>query len=217
MKVLIVEDHPQAAEVLCEAVQGGLNCTALDMVSNLSNARQCLGHNQYDFVLLDLQLPDGIGLELIEAIKANNAHTTIVVTTIFDDDDSIFQALRLGASGYLLKGHSAEEIAVFLQNTLHGYPPLSASIAQSVLAHFRAGSVPAFQQVAEQGLQELTAREQEILVFVAKGYSVKEVSELLGIAHNTVAAHVKSVYKKLDLHNRAEATAMAVTMNLYQP
>lgn len=217
MKVLIVEDHPEAASVLREAVQLGLNCTCLDMAISLQDARRYLSIKVYDFVLLDLQLPDGVGLNLLHNIKANNPQSIIVVTTIFDDDDSIYQALRHGASGYLLKGHSAEEIASFLQNTLNGYPPLSPSIAQSVLAYFRTHENSASQQVGEPVLEDLTAREQEILVCVAKGYSVKEVSELLGIAQNTVSAHVKKVYKKLDLHNRAEATAMAVAMNLYQP
>lgn len=217
MKMLIVEDHPEAATVLCKAVQLGLNCTGLDMASNLLDGRWYLTNNTYDFVLLDLQLPDGVGLDLIHDIKANNPKSIIVVTTIFDDDDSIYQALRRGASGYLLKGHSAEEIAIFLQKTLNGYPPLSPSIAQSVLAYFRAVEANVAEQVGEPAREDLTAREQEIFVCVAKGYSVKEVSELLGITQNTVAAHVKKVYKKLDLHNRAEATAMAVSMNLYQP
>ena len=217
MKVLIVEDHPDAAAVLFEATKIGLNTTRLDIANNLSIARSYLLTDVFDFVLLDLQLPDGSGLDLINSIRANNSKAVIVVTTIFDDDDSIFQALRLGASGYLLKGHSIDEIAVFLKNTLDGYPPLSPSIAQSVLAYFRTVDADRSEHVKESDLGELTAREQEIFVCVAKGYSVREVSELLGIAQNTVAAHVKKVYKKLDLHNRAEATAMAVAMNLYQP
>lgn len=217
VKVLIVEDHPEAAYVLRKAVAKGLGCTSIDLVTTIKHAQNNLFQYIYDFILLDLQLPDGHGLKLINAIRQNNAAATIVVTTIFDDDESLFEALRLGAHGYLLKGHSEEEITDFLRKTLNGYPPLSPNIAQSVLSYFRSLNSSGAAEIKESGLKDLTEREQEIFVLVAKGYSVKEVSELLGIANNTVSAHVKNVYRKLNLHNRAEATAMAVAMNLYQP
>jgi DNA-binding NarL/FixJ family response regulator len=139
-----------------------------------------------------------------------------VVTTIFDDDKHLFEALQAGASGYLLKGHSPQELAIYLHEAVAGKPPLSPGVAQSVLTYFREKNAqPELNQELEDA--DLSEREAEILTFIAKGYQVKEVSCLLDISANTVAFHIKRIYKKLNINNRAQATAAAVNLNLYKP
>ena len=224
--VLIVEDHPQAASVLTSAVRREFCEVQVLTAANVREGKVQLFHNSFDMALIDLGLPDGSGLELIRQIVASTPSTLVIVTTIFEDEFNLFEALRAGANGYLLKGHSELELASYLRDAVAGQLPLSPSIAQSVLAYFRNHRDTI--KIAEESEknedsvrypmgEELTERELEILALIAKGYRVKEVSQLLQIAANTVSVHIKSIYRKLNLHNRAEATAVAVSLNLYTP
>lgn len=215
--ILIVEDHPQATSVLAAVVCSEFGQVQIATAASVSEGKRQLLHHVYDMALIDLGLPDGSGLELIGQIVATTPATLIIVTTIFDDEFNLFEALRAGANGYLLKGHSAPELAAFLRDAVAGQLPLSPSVAQSVLAFFRQHRDDSGGAANYALADELTGREVEILAMIAKGYRVKEVSELLKIATNTVSVHIKSIYRKLNLHNRAEATAVAVTMNLYKP
>lgn len=215
--VLIVEDHPQAASVLAAVVSSEFGQVHIATAASVREGKLQLFHHTFDMALIDLGLPDGSGLELIGQIVACTPSTVIIVTTIFDDEFNLFEALRAGANGYLLKGHSEPELAAFLRDAVVGQLPLSPSIAQSVLAFFRKDGEGAASAANYSSSGELTAREMEILALIAKGYRVKEVSELLKIANNTVSVHIKSIYRKLNLHNRAEATAVAMSMNLYAP
>ena len=170
--------------------------------------------------LLDLGLPDGNGLDLIQYAAKNRRSTLIIVTTIFDDEEHLFDALRSGANGYLLKGHSASELQGYLQEAVSGRPALSPRIAQSMLSFFRnAQSDQIYSEHSEDQkmLEQLTVREKEILSLIAKGWGVKEVGNLLEISTNTVSQHVKNLYSKLNVHNRAEATAAAVQLNIFNP
>ena len=216
-KVLIVEDHPDAAALLEQVVASTFRPKTITMASSIAAGKLSLINNKFDLALIDLGLPDGSGLEFIRLIVDQDTDTLVIVTTIFDDEFNLFEALRAGANGYLLKGHSGEELVGFLKDAIAGHLPLSPSIAQSVLAYFRQSNCIAESQPIEYTDQSLTDREIEILVLIAKGYKVKEVSDLLQIASNTVSVHIKSIYRKLNLHNRAEATAVAVSMNLYNP
>lgn len=209
-RVLIVEDHEETAKVLQKVVSKCFTSANITCSSNLQEGRSALQKARFDLALIDLGLPDGNGLELIREI-ADKSPTFIVVTTIFDDEEHLFESLKSGAHGYLLKGHQEDEITDFLRGILDGRPPLSPSIAYAVLKHFRV------MKDNKQGKSNLTERETEVLQLIAKGCHVTEVSEMLEIASSTVSAHVKKIYQKLDIHNRAEATAAAVNLNLYNP
>ena len=151
-----------------------------------------------------------INNQLIHSVMNKGAEDRI--TYIFDDNEHLFDCLSMGAQGYLLKGHQQEEIVEFLQGILDGRPPLSPSIAQEILKHFHRVTLPEDKQASS-----LTDRELEVLQLIAKGCHVKEVAEMLRIANSTVSAHIKKIYQKLDIHNRAEATAAAVNLNLISP
>ena len=135
--VLIVEDHPQAASVLTSAVRREFCEVQVLTAANVREGKVQLFHNSFDMALIDLGLPDGSGLELIRQIVASSPSTLVIVTTIFEDEFNLFEALRAGANGYLLKGHSELELASFLRDAVAGQLPLSPSIAQSVLSYFR--------------------------------------------------------------------------------
>ena len=171
----------------------------------------------YSMALLDLGLPDGNGLDLIRYAAENRRCMLIIVTTIFDDEEHLFDALRLGANGYLLKGHSKAELGSYLSEAVSGRPALSPRIAQSMLGHFRESEQNLASNEDEKLLEQLTNREREILSLIAKGCGVKEVGDLLEISSNTVSHHIKNLYSKLNVHNRAEATAAAVQLNIFNP
>lgn len=217
-QVLIVEDHVQAGEVLKQAVINVLPGTTQLLAVTLTQARQLMASHSIDLLLLDLGLPDGNGIELIEGLHGMANPPLIIVTTIFDDEFNLFEALKAGANGYLLKGHSQTELEHFILEAVQGKPPLSPSIAQSVLNYFHNKSNYHIQEPEEvYEIESLTDREIEVLTLVAKGFRVREISGMLEVTENTISAHVKSIYRKLNVHNRAEATAAAVSLQLYRP
>lgn len=215
--VLIVEDHKVAAQTLYEVVSGAFGDPSIDVAHTFAEGLKLLRTNTYSIALLDLGLPDGNGLDLIRYAAENRRSTLIVVTTIFDDEEHLFDALRLGANGYLLKGHSPAELGDYLTEAVAGRPALSPRIAQSMLGFFRETEAADTNAEDEKLLEQLTNREKEILSLIAKGCGVKEVGDLLEISSNTVSHHIKNLYSKLNVHNRAEATAAAVQLNIFNP
>ena len=215
--VIIVEDHKDAARVLRQVVEEVFNAPKIDLAQTYTQGLQCLQQQRYSIALLDLGLPDGDGLELIRYLSAQRSDTLIIVTTIFNDEEHLFDALRFGASGYLLKGHSPAELAAYLEDAVAGRPALSPRIANSMLEFFRQEQAGPTKTEAAPNPDQLTNRELEVLSLIAKGCGVKEVSELLDITANTVSHHIKNLYSKLNIHNRAEATAAAVQLNIFKP
>ena len=213
--VLILEDHPDAARVLESVCHKTFPSVKVESTNRIKDALKLLETQRFDLALIDIGLPDGNGIEVVQSIKANSQQTKCVMTTIFDDDENLFNALRAGADGYLIKGHSPEELQQFLEDVIAGKLALSSNIAQSILNFFRTADKEAV--TAEEFPEDLTSRESEILQLIAKGCQVKEVSNLLVISSNTVSHHIKNIYSKLNVHNRAEATAAAVHLNLFRP
>jgi len=215
--VIIVEDHRDAANILLEVAQGTFPSAEVQLSHTFAEGLEYLQSRSYSIALLDLGLPDGDGLDLIKYAAKNHRSTLIIVTTIFDDEEHLFDALRSGASGYLLKGHSPEELANYLGEAVAGRPALSPRIAQSMLGFFRNDKEKVTEIEEQELLVDLTQRELDVLSLIAKGFGVKEVSELLDISSNTVSHHIKNLYSKLNVHNRAEATAAAVQLNIFNP
>ena len=212
--VLIVEDHRDAIEVLKQVVSATFEQASVQTAVTLAGGLKILKSSRFDIALLDIGLPDGSGIDLVRYISAEHPETISVVTTIFDDETHLFEALRSGACGYLLKRYSPDELQKYLIDAVSGRPALSPRIARSMLGYFRGE----MQSDASSGYPEkLTEREMDVLRLIAKGCYVKEVSRLLGISANTVSHHVKNLYSKLNVHNRAEATAAAVQLNIFQP
>ena len=213
-RVLIVEDHHDASIVLEKVAKEAFDEPSVIIANTLKEGKEQLSNSNFDIALLDIGLPDGNGIELVQLIADKHPETLTIVTTIFDDDAHLFQALKAGAGGYLIKGHTLVELTEFFVNAISGRPALSPSIALSMLSYFRTEEQNSSGQTAA-GV--LTERETEILRLIAKGSRVKEVSRLLDISGNTVSHHVKSIYTKLNVHNRAEATATAIQLKLYNP
>lgn len=237
VKVLIVEDNPVARSFLCRVVRESFSDTiVITEAGDLETARRHVaaqGGNAaeaFKLVLVDLELPDGNGMELLAELAAYPA--TKIVTTLYSDDDHLFPALQCGADGYLLKEDRFEVLVEELQKIVRGQPPLSPAIARRLLTHFRHGpaaadSAPAplhcgFQSSrpvpsgkgAPLDHERLTPRESEVLTYLSKGFTIKEIASLMGIKWFTVNDHIKSIYKKLNVSSRAEAAVLASKQGL---
>ncbi len=204
--VLILEDHKLASQILSEVVLGVFPDAILKTASNIEYALLILEQQSFDLALIDLGLPDGSGMEVIKNINQNQTHTKIVVTTIFSDEKNLFNALKLGAYGYLLKGHSKDELTNYLIKMLNGHPPLSPQIAQNLLNYFH--------EPNKQKQPLISQKEQEILKLITQGLIVKQIAYRLKIAESTVSTHIKHIYKKLGVHNRSQVIAKAIDMRL---
>jgi len=237
LKVLILEDNPVARGFLSRVVRESFSDTiAITEAGDLETARRHVGAatpppdpaDAFRLILVDLELPDGNGMELLTELQRYPA--TKIVTTLYSDDDHLFPALQCGADGYLLKEDRFEVLVEELQKIVRGQPPLSPAIARRLLTHFRAGSTgsdagdpapsalsagfnsrasPAPRSVAAPDHERLTPRESEVLTFLSKGFTIKEIANLMGIKWFTVNDHIKSIYKKLNVSSRAEAAVLA--------
>ena len=206
---LIVDDHPDALAWLSAATTNAFADIEILEAYDLRSALTLITNTPPDLAIIDLGLPDGSGVELIEYLNREHPQTYKIVATVFGDDKHLFDALRAGAQGYVLKDETPTEMSKMLTGIAAGQPPLSASIARRLLNHFNVH--------ADAPKVKLTDREKEVLTLLAKGYTVKRVAELLHITRNTAAGYVKDIYRKLNVSNRAEATLAASRQGLVSP
>jgi two-component system nitrate/nitrite response regulator NarL len=242
VKVLILEDNPVARSFLCRVVRESFSdAIVITEAGDLESARRQIsltggsqglhGVDPFKLILVDLELPDGNGMELLAELAAYPA--TKIVTTLYSDDDHLFPALQCGADGYLLKEDRFEVLVEELQKIVRGQPPLSPAIARRLLTHFRPGGA-SDSQAPESGFmsatpfatskpvpiekpldhERLTPRESEVLTYLSKGFTIKEIASLMGIKWFTVNDHIKSIYKKLNVSSRAEAAVLASKQGL---
>lgn len=205
--VLIVEDLPEAQAWLKQSAQLAFTACQVVVAENLKVARDTLKDETFDLVLLDIGLPDGSGLQLIQPILHHHAGCLVVMATLFDDDTHVFTALRQGAKGYILKDQSKDDLAQMLLGIERGHYPLSPSVANKLLQFFQPATIK----------NDLTPREQEVLTLVAKGYAVPQVADYLTIKKSTCYGYVKDIYRKLNINSRAEAAMEAAKMGLITP
>ncbi|EGF89381.1 response regulator [Asticcacaulis biprosthecium C19] len=211
---LVIEDQPDNQARMKQALTAAFDGLEIVCVANLKAGRLWLssldGERARRFVLaiVDLGLPDGSGIELIQEITAGFPAATCVVSSMYDDDGHLFEALSAGARGYLVKHQEPDMIVHYLRRIEQGEPPLSPSIALRLLDHFRTQAPKADPDVA------LTGRETETLALLARGLTIAEVARHLGLAHSTVAGYVKLIYQKLNISTRVEATLHAVKRGL---
>lgn len=204
-RVLILDDVAQTRQWLADIVAEAFPEAVVAFADGVRQAVEHLNAAVFDLALVDLGLGDGSGTEVLSHCRGMAQSPVCVVTTIFDDDRHLFEALRAGAQGYLLKDRSPAELTAALAGIASGQPPLSPSIARRMLAHF--APVP-------EECVPLTPRERDVLLLVAKGYTVAETARSLELRPSTVSGYVKQVYRKLQVSNRAEAALEAQRQGL---
>lgn len=206
-QALIVDDLPDAAGMLCEVVMSAFQDIVCICASDVASACAQLKDVAPNLALVDLELPDGNGTQIIAELNRRHPRCVSVVASIFNDDLHLFPALAAGAQGYIMKDQPRDMLVRQLRGIVEGQPPLSPIIARRLLQHFRSES-------ANSDLQQLTPREREILALLARAMRTAEVSERLGISSFTVSDHVKNIYRKLNISSRAEAALKAKNMGL---
>ncbi len=203
---LLVEDHVNARQWMLDAIADAFIHVKVLEADSLQQAKTLLD-SKPDLALLDIGLPDGSGIDLVAPLVECGCE--VVMATAFTDDEHLFTALKQGATGYILKEAPKAELVEMLKGILAGQPPLSPSIARRVLQHF-ANDVKHIPKEPED--QNLTTRERDVLTLLAKGYTVKDVAAMLEISFYTAAGYAKTVYRKLNVSSRAEATLAAARL-----
>ncbi|QNP59858.1 LuxR C-terminal-related transcriptional regulator [Paenacidovorax monticola] len=205
--VLVVEDEPLLQQRLrAVLLQLGYAHDALVFAASLAQARACLAAQPVALALVDLQLPDGSGRELIEQLRADDPGLGILVVSAWSSEDAILGALRAGATGYVLKERDDIEVSLSIRSVLRGGAPIDPFIARRILELLPAPAVAA--PVHEQG-EALSEREGQILRLVADGLSNREIAEQLFLSRYTVESHVKRIYRKLAVSSRTGAVRAA--------
>ncbi|GAB1388795.1 MAG: DNA-binding response regulator [Rubrivivax sp.] len=211
--ILLLEDLPEIRAWLRKLVLQVFPTAQIAEGARVADALALVTAVKFDLALVDLGLPDGSGVDVVTKLRDVQPECQSVVVTIHDDDEHLFPALQAGAFGYILKEQPRELITEQLQRISQGEPPLSPSIARRVMAHFASAAKPR----ADANLinVSLTERETEVLLRVAKGYTLPEIGVQLGLSRHTIADYVKQIYRKLNVSSRAEAALEAQRLGLF--
>jgi DNA-binding NarL/FixJ family response regulator len=208
--ILLVEDDPPTLWRLQDAlVKAGFDVAA---AATLGEARASLSGRVPHVLLTDLQLPDGHGVELIREVRQRHPDTEIMVISALGDEETVISAITVGATGYILKDAFPSDIAATVRDLVAGHSPISASIARFIVRRTQASVEPP--RGPEIDTAKLTPREIDILWGIAKGFSYAEIATHLGMSRQTVPGHIKSIYRKLEVHTRGEAVFEAVQQGL---
>ncbi|MBK6694550.1 MAG: response regulator transcription factor [Myxococcales bacterium] len=205
--VLVVEDDPFVRRGLVRQISEAPAFEVAGEAGDVKGGRELIASGKAKLGIFDLGLPDGNGTELIALATASGM--SVLVLTVWDDDESVFQALSAGASGYLLKSDAAAgRVAEALAVLRDGGAPISPTIARRLIDEFRQ-KAPRAELKATPELATLTEREREIMELFAKGATYDEVGNMLSMSINTVRHHVRSLYRKLHVCSKAEAVTAA--------
>jgi DNA-binding NarL/FixJ family response regulator len=210
--ILLLEDLPEIRTWLKALVMQVFPNAQIVECARVHDAQAQVSAQKFDLALIDLGLPDGSGVDVVSALRESQPEALSVIVTIHDDDDHLFPALQAGAYGYILKEQSRELITEQLQRISQGEPPLSPSIARKVIAYFAAQAKPQANALPH---VQLTERESEVLLRVAKGFTLPEIGVQLGLSRHTIADYVKQIYRKLNVSSRAEAALEAQRLGLF--
>ncbi len=210
--ILLLEDIPEIRAWLKVLIKQVFANAEITECSRVQDALVQVTTKRFTLALLDLGLPDGSGVDVIAALREKQPEVQSVIVTIHDDDEHLFPALQAGAFGYLLKEQSRELLVEQLQRMSQGEPPLSPSIARKVIAYFTSKARPPAVLLHE---VSLTDRETEVLLRVAKGFTLPEIGVQLGLSRHTIADYVKQIYRKLNVSSRAEAALEAQRLGLF--
>jgi DNA-binding NarL/FixJ family response regulator len=201
--VAIVEDDPGLGSGLRRIVEGMPNCQCVGVWRTGEDALAKVPAFRPDVILMDIHLPGISGIEATARLKAGLPELLVIMVTVYRDHDKIFDALKAGACGYLLKRSSPAEVRQAIVDVREGGAPMSAEIARRVVEAFhRPRQVPA---AGAQETAALSKRETEILDLLTQGLANKEIADRLGLSTETVRVHLKRIYDKLHVHSRTEA------------
>ena len=198
IKVGIVEDEASIRQTLTAVISQAEGFECCGIYESAETALEAIPSNPPDVILMDIHLPGKNGIECIESLIQKKVNAQFLMCTAYEDTEHVFQALKAGASGYLIKATTPERLLESIRDVFNGGSPMSSSIARKVVASFQTT-----QPSAE--LQKLSEREKEILEWLSKGFRYKEIAAKLFISTETVRKHIRNIYEKLQVNSRTEA------------
>jgi DNA-binding NarL/FixJ family response regulator len=222
VRLFVVEDQTRILKNQLRVLEGRPELEIVGTALSGETALEQLPGAHADVLLLDLGLPRMSGIDVTRRVKAEHPRLEVLVFTIFDEEDRVLEAVKAGASGYLLKGASADKIVEAILEVRAGGTVIQPSLARRLLRHFRidpepveaaAATAPTLAQ-EEEPLRPLSDREREILQLIAKGVSNSEAAQLLGLSKATIRTHLEHIYRKLEVSNRVEAVTEGIRKGL---
>lgn len=212
MKLMLVDDHL----LFLESLQYLLETYGINVIGKAKNGREAITKARIlnpDIILMDIRMPDCSGLDALRLIKAELPDKKIIMVTTSDDDEDLFDAMKFGASGYLLKNTDARELISMLEQVYENEAVISPSLAMRLMKEFKQNSTKENRtsQISSDpaDIEDLTERQLEILELVAKGTTYKEVGESIGLTERTIKYHMRKILERLHLENRSQVIAFA--------
>lgn len=205
IKVCIIEDNKSVRDSLSDLIKVSNDLELSKTLTNANSINNDVNTLDCDVVLMDIQMPGISGIEALKVIKATRPEIKVIMQTVFEDEDKIFEAICAGASGYILKKTPPQKYIEAIVDAYHGGAPISGTIAAKVLKMFRFYS-------DTNGVKEynLSEREKEVLSCLVKGLSYKMIADKCSITYDTVRFHMKNIYSKLHVTSMTEAVAKAL-------
>lgn len=203
IKVAVVEDDSEIRKLMSLIIDGSPGFECKQSFPNCETALEKIPLSPPDVVLMDIDLPNLSGIEGVRNLKQKLFKTDFIMLTIKEDDNSVFESLQAGATGYLLKDVPPADLLNSIKEVINGGSPMSPEIARKVLSSFHKTSD-----------SPLTERETEVLKRLCAGENYKTIADAIFVSGNTVRMHIKNIYKKLHVHSRAEAVSKAINQKL---
>jgi DNA-binding NarL/FixJ family response regulator len=197
--IAITEDDEKVRHYLAEQIQLQIDVEELRLFADAETALKELSAHPVDIALFDVNLPGMSGIDCIQRLKILHPRMQMMVLTVYDNTDTIFQALKAGATSFLLKSTPPEKVIEAIEDVFNGGSPISSQIARKVIEAFTV------KEKTNEYFQELSKREQEILEQLSKGYRYKEIADQLFLSIETVRTHIRNIYEKLQVNSRVEA------------
>ncbi len=208
IRILIFEDNAQLSEGLSALLSTVDDYKVVGCFRNLNTVEKEIKTHEPDLVLMDIGFPSGNGIQALRIIKQVNRNIKVIMLTGMADDANVFDSLKSGADGYILKKTPPLKLLDYIKEANEGGAPMTPSIARRVLETFSAMGTSASEN------EDLTTREREVLKLLVGGFSYKLVSDQLNISIDTVRSHIRNIYKKLEVNSKSEAVAKAIINNI---
>jgi DNA-binding NarL/FixJ family response regulator len=212
IRILLVDDHALLRQGTVELLEHEVDMEVIGQAENGQEAIQFARDLQPDIVVMDVRMPGMSGVEATRQIRSELPHIQVLVLTAYDDDQYVFSLLQAGASGYLLKTAPASELIQSIRQVQAGESPLSPIIARKVVARLNTNTMQESRSAGALNPDTLTPREVEILQFLARGMSNRDIAEALYISERTVQAHLTNIFAKMQVTSRLEAVLKGIRL-----
>lgn len=215
VRVLLIDDDPHMSRVIANELLGDLRINLLGQGSSVKDGRRLISQNEFDVMLVDLNLGDGTGFELIEYMKTVRPLAEAVVISAMEDEQHALHAFELGATGYLVKNSWFGNFPQAVLQVVNGGASITPNLARRLLNRFEHPQATGNVLYENKGKGKLSEREKEVLKLVASGHTSTEIGSRLVISAQTVNTHIKNIYRKLNVRTRAQAVSFATNRGLF--